>query len=173
MRRLARAVAFFLLLTIPGPPGASAEERSHPAEVSFYAAASLRDVLQDLAPGCESSLGVRLVFNLGASNDLARQIMVEPVKRSRLIRVTVKVPDRALAAAIPNQMAQQYIEMTNAQRREASEAASRSARSSCMRASSACFSITALSGMRLSRSPDYPPERRWVGLASSATTPSW
>ena len=75
MRRLARAVAFFLLLTIPGPPGASAEERSHPAEVSFYAAASLRDVLQDLAPGCESSLGVRLVFNLGASNDLARQII--------------------------------------------------------------------------------------------------
>ena len=56
---------------------------------------------------------------------LARQITVEPVKRSRLIRVTAKVPDRALAAAIPNQMAEQYIEMTNAQRREASEAASR------------------------------------------------
>jgi molybdate transport system substrate-binding protein len=39
-----------------------------------YAAASLRDALQDLAPRCGESLGVRLVFNFGASNDLAHQI---------------------------------------------------------------------------------------------------
>jgi molybdate transport system substrate-binding protein len=39
-----------------------------------YAAASLRDALEELAPACERELGVRLVFNFGASNDLARQI---------------------------------------------------------------------------------------------------
>lgn len=43
-------------------------------ELSFYAAASLREVLGELVPGCETSLGVRLVFNYGASSDLARQI---------------------------------------------------------------------------------------------------
>jgi molybdate transport system substrate-binding protein len=43
-------------------------------EISFYAAASLRDVLQQLAPACEAAVGARLVFNFGASNDLARQI---------------------------------------------------------------------------------------------------
>jgi molybdate transport system substrate-binding protein len=39
-----------------------------------YAAASLRDVLQHLAPAGEKAADVRLVFNFGASNDLARQI---------------------------------------------------------------------------------------------------
>jgi molybdate transport system substrate-binding protein len=45
-----------------------------PPEINFYAAASLRDVLQQLAPACEDTVGARLVFNFGASNDLARQI---------------------------------------------------------------------------------------------------
>jgi molybdate transport system substrate-binding protein len=45
-----------------------------PPEVMVYAATSLRDVLQDLAPRCEAALGIRLVFNFGGSNDLARQI---------------------------------------------------------------------------------------------------
>src|SRR5262249_37393197 len=58
-------------------------------------------------------------------DDLARRIRIEPIKRSRLVRVTATMPDRELAAAIPNQIAQQYIEMTNSQRREASDAASR------------------------------------------------
>jgi len=75
VRDVSSVVAFMLLMAIPGLPGASADKRSHPVEVSFYAAASLRDVLQDLAPRCESSLGVRMVFNFGASNDLARQII--------------------------------------------------------------------------------------------------
>src|SRR5262245_2288970 len=43
-------------------------------EVMVYAAASLRDVLQSLLPTCEEQAGAELVFNFGASNDLARQI---------------------------------------------------------------------------------------------------
>ena len=75
VRHLSSVMAFLLLITIPGTPGPSAEDAPPALEVSFYAAASLRDVLQDLAPRCESSLGVRLVFNFGASSDLARQIL--------------------------------------------------------------------------------------------------
>jgi len=48
--------------------------RPVPPEINFYAAASLRDVLQQLAPACEEAVGAHLVFNFGASNDLARQI---------------------------------------------------------------------------------------------------
>jgi molybdate transport system substrate-binding protein len=44
-------------------------------EIVIYAAASLRDALQAMAPACEKASGVRLVFNFGASNDLARQIV--------------------------------------------------------------------------------------------------
>src|SRR3989449_7829005 len=75
LRYVSNVVVFLLLMAIPGLPVPSVKERSHPVEVSFNAAASLRDVLQDLAPRCESSLGVRMVFNFGASNDLARQII--------------------------------------------------------------------------------------------------
>jgi len=52
-------------------PNAAAE----PSEVMVYAAASLRDVLLSLAQTCEGLANVRLIFNFGASNDLARQIM--------------------------------------------------------------------------------------------------
>jgi molybdate transport system substrate-binding protein len=48
---------------------------AEPVELTVYAAASLRDVLQELAPAVERATGTRLVFNLGASNDLARQIL--------------------------------------------------------------------------------------------------
>jgi len=75
VRHLSINLAFLLLAAIPGTPGPSAGGAPSPVEVSFYAAASLRDVLQHLAPRCESSLAVRLVFNFGASNDLARQIL--------------------------------------------------------------------------------------------------
>jgi capsular exopolysaccharide synthesis family protein len=57
--------------------------------------------------------------------ELESRLTIEPIKRSRLIRITAKLPNRELAAAIPNQIAQEYITMTNAQRREASESASR------------------------------------------------
>ncbi len=46
-----------------------------PPELQVYAAASLRDVLQELAPAIERATGTHLVLNLGASNDLARQIL--------------------------------------------------------------------------------------------------
>src|SRR5437870_4692121 len=75
VRHVSRWTLFLLLIAIPGPPGSPAQEGSHPAEVSLYAAASLREALEDLAPTCESSLGVSLVFNFGASNDLAWQII--------------------------------------------------------------------------------------------------
>jgi len=43
-------------------------------EITLYAAASLREAIQELAPLCERRAGARLVINLGASSDLARQI---------------------------------------------------------------------------------------------------
>jgi molybdate transport system substrate-binding protein len=48
---------------------------AEPVELHFYAAASLRDVLGELRPALERATGTRVVFNLGASNDLARQIV--------------------------------------------------------------------------------------------------
>jgi molybdate transport system substrate-binding protein len=53
---------------------ASPAEKPAPPEITFYAAANLRDVLLHLAPACEEAARARLVFNFGASNDLARQI---------------------------------------------------------------------------------------------------
>lgn len=44
-------------------------------EVAVYAAASLRDVLGAIKPACEGRTGSTLIFNFGASNDLARQIV--------------------------------------------------------------------------------------------------
>jgi len=56
--------------------GAAAPPPPAPAaEITVYAAASLQDALQVLAPGCESEAGARFVFNFGGSNDLARQIV--------------------------------------------------------------------------------------------------
>lgn len=75
MRFLSKAAAAPLLIVTMASSGWCAGEEPRPVEVNLYAAASLRDVLQDLAPPCESVLGVRLVFNMGGSNDLARQII--------------------------------------------------------------------------------------------------
>ena len=44
-------------------------------ELVVYAAASLRDVLQELAPRAEEDCEAHLVFNFGSSGDLARQIL--------------------------------------------------------------------------------------------------
>jgi molybdate transport system substrate-binding protein len=46
-----------------------------PAEIIVYAAASLKDALNELGPICGRASGATLVYNFGASNDLARQIM--------------------------------------------------------------------------------------------------
>ena len=43
-------------------------------EVSVFAAASLTDALQEIAGSWETATGHKVVFNLGASSDLARQI---------------------------------------------------------------------------------------------------
>src|SRR2546426_9485228 len=82
VRHLSSVVAFLLLTTIPGTAGPSAGDAPPAGELSFYAAASLQDVLPDLAPRCGSSLGGPLGVNFGAPNDLARQIL--PPARGRL-----------------------------------------------------------------------------------------
>jgi molybdate transport system substrate-binding protein len=46
-----------------------------PIELAMYAAASLKDALGAIAPVCEGRTGTKMVFNFGASNDLARQIV--------------------------------------------------------------------------------------------------
>jgi len=77
MSRRAAAMAAMLLLSLSvawAAAPAPASPAAAPAEIVVYAAASLRDVLQHLAPACETSLQFKLVFNFGASNDLARQI---------------------------------------------------------------------------------------------------
>jgi molybdate transport system substrate-binding protein len=58
-------------LALPAQASAPVE----PVELILYAASSLRDVLRELQPAAERATGTRLVFNLGASNDLARQIL--------------------------------------------------------------------------------------------------
>src|SRR5688572_13061446 len=57
-------LAFMLFASAPAPPD----------EITVSAAASLSDVLQQLAKLYELRSGDRLVLNLGASNTLARQI---------------------------------------------------------------------------------------------------
>ncbi len=55
---------------------AAGAARPAPAEeLTLYAAASLRDAVEALAPALERATGARLVVNLGASSDLARQIV--------------------------------------------------------------------------------------------------
>jgi capsular exopolysaccharide synthesis family protein len=100
--------------------------RQHPA---FAPGASrseqLRGWLGGIVPGLggEKKAGPLSVDEFLEKFD--RQVKIEAVKRSRLIRITARVPDRELASRIPNQIAQEYITMTNSQRRDASEAASK------------------------------------------------
>lgn len=56
-------------------PGCSQPSEERVPELTLYAAASLRDALQELAPRCEQRCGARLVLNFGSSGDLARQIV--------------------------------------------------------------------------------------------------
>ncbi len=71
--------ARFLLPLVAGligaPSGSGAAQPTAAVELQVYAAASLRDVLQELASEVERSTGARLNLNLAASNDLARQIV--------------------------------------------------------------------------------------------------
>ncbi len=72
MIRLSR-VWLALLLATAAPPARSAGQPA--VELHLYAAASLREALEELAPAVERATGAHLVLNLGASNDLARQIV--------------------------------------------------------------------------------------------------
>jgi molybdate transport system substrate-binding protein len=56
-------------------PVAAAGPGAERPEVMVDAAASLRNALQAIGPACEKQAEVRLVFNFGGSNDLARQIL--------------------------------------------------------------------------------------------------
>jgi len=71
--RVAAAIALALVFPSWSPSFAALDSDPAP-EIVVYAAASLRDALQEMTPACEGAAGVRLVFNFGASNDLARQI---------------------------------------------------------------------------------------------------
>lgn len=53
---------------------ASAPATGPAQELTLFAAASLTDALQAIAPGYEAATGNRLAFAFGASSDLARQI---------------------------------------------------------------------------------------------------
>ena len=74
MKLSRRSWAAAMVLAWAGPSSVLAATPPARAEIAVYAAASLRDVLQELAPSCEKAIEARLVFNFGASNDLARQI---------------------------------------------------------------------------------------------------
>lgn len=54
---------------------AGAGRGAEPVELRMSAAASLRDALDELSPALERATGARLALNLGASSDLARQIV--------------------------------------------------------------------------------------------------
>ncbi len=75
LQRLLRSTAITLsaLVAFPGPVDAAGPAAAKP-EITIYAAASLREALTDLDKPCGREAGAILVFNLGASNDLVRQI---------------------------------------------------------------------------------------------------
>lgn len=52
-----------------------ADGKSAGGELTVYAATSLRDALQEIAPLYTDSPGLKIVFNFGSSGDLARQII--------------------------------------------------------------------------------------------------
>jgi molybdate transport system substrate-binding protein len=64
-------VPLLLVLALLGGPAAS---RIRGEEIHVYAAASLSESLAEAAAGWEQASGHEVVVNLGASNDLARQI---------------------------------------------------------------------------------------------------
>jgi molybdate transport system substrate-binding protein len=67
MRHRSRPFRIFIALFALAAPAAA-------EEVAVYAAASLTDALEEVAQAFEKSTGHKVVFNLGGSNDLARQI---------------------------------------------------------------------------------------------------
>jgi molybdate transport system substrate-binding protein len=64
--------AIVLLLGLASAPPSLAAGAA--PEITVYAAASLKDALEAVAPACERATGADLVFNFGASSALAKQI---------------------------------------------------------------------------------------------------
>jgi molybdate transport system substrate-binding protein len=62
-----------LILLVAGPSARPAGGAGK-SEIAVYAAASLADVLREVAAGYETGGATKVVFNFAASNDLARQI---------------------------------------------------------------------------------------------------
>ncbi|MCI0656118.1 MAG: molybdate ABC transporter substrate-binding protein, partial [Acidobacteria bacterium] len=73
IRGIQAACLAMIPLLLGGSGGVAAPDSTLP-EIMLYAAASLRESLQDLAPTCDKRAGARLVFNFGPSSDLAHQI---------------------------------------------------------------------------------------------------
>lgn len=69
---IARMLSTFLLLGFAASPAALSADAG--PEITVYAAASLKDALEAVAPACEKATGSHLVFNFGASSALAKQI---------------------------------------------------------------------------------------------------
>jgi molybdate transport system substrate-binding protein len=72
---LAAGVVSVAALRAATASAATGTPAAPPAEVAVYAAASLKEALLALAPICEGRTGTKTIFNFGASNDLARQIV--------------------------------------------------------------------------------------------------
>ena len=74
IRRAAAAVLAWILAGIAFTPARAAQPSAAKPEITLYAAASLREALEDLTKPCGREAGATVVLNLGSSNDLVRQI---------------------------------------------------------------------------------------------------
>jgi len=52
-----------------------AQKEGPPIEITVYAAASLREALNEIAAGYDEKNGTKIVFNFGSSGDLSKQIV--------------------------------------------------------------------------------------------------
>ena len=67
--------AFAALLAGGCKPKEKTAAQRQGEEILVFAAASLREAMEELGAGFERDTGVRVVFNFAGSNDLAHQIM--------------------------------------------------------------------------------------------------
>lgn len=72
---MSRTTAFLLLALSLACCSESAPEGTAPREVTVFAATSLRDALQEIAPAFEAGKRATVVFAFGSSGDLAKQIL--------------------------------------------------------------------------------------------------
>jgi molybdate transport system substrate-binding protein len=73
-RLLAALIAAFVLAAAACARGDAARAEGR-GEVVVFAAASLRESLQELAAGYQRRVGTRVIFNFAGSNDLAHQVV--------------------------------------------------------------------------------------------------